>query len=195
MTRKVAAFDFDGTLSTRDTFVPFLRMVAGPGAFLVAVLRSLPHLLVAAVRDRSRDTAKAAMLRCVFAGRDEASVRAIGERHAADVVATQLRPEMHSKLGWHRQQGHEIVIISASPAIYLDAVGRTLGVHAVLSTRLAVDDDGRLTGEIDGRNVRRDAKVRRLDAWLARDDAEIWAYGDSTGDRELLARADHPTRV
>jgi phosphoserine phosphatase len=69
-----------------------------------------------------------------------------------------------------------------------------LGLDAVIATELEVGPDGALTGEIVGANVRRAEKVRRLEAWLG-GDAEIWAYGDSTGDRELLERADHPLRV
>jgi phosphatidylglycerophosphatase C len=61
---------------------------------------------------------------------------------------------------------------------------------------MAVGNDGRLTGELAGANVRHDEKVRRLEAWLGKDQAiELWAYGDSGGDRELLARADHAVRV
>jgi phosphatidylglycerophosphatase C len=62
-----------------------------------------------------------------------------------------------------------------------------------------VGPDGRLTGELAGANVRSAEKVRRLEAWIAGstlgDEAIVWAYGDSAGDRELLARADHPVRV
>jgi phosphatidylglycerophosphatase C len=70
----------------------------------------------------------------------------------------------------------------------------------VLATRLAVDDDGRCTGALDGANCRGPEKVRRLHAWLdeshgGRRGVVVWAYGDSTGDRELLADADHPVRV
>jgi phosphatidylglycerophosphatase C len=61
---------------------------------------------------------------------------------------------------------------------------------------MVVGSDGRLTGELASPNVRREEKVRRLEAWLGDDGpVELWAYGDSDGDRELLARADHPVRV
>jgi phosphatidylglycerophosphatase C len=193
--RRVAAFDFDRTLTTRDTFVPFLRRVAGWPRFLAAVIRSSPRLVLAAALDRHRDAAKAAMLRALLRGRSEASVRAQGEEHARDFVERIWRRDMRERLDWHRSQGHAVAIVSASPTLYLDAVGRTLGVDAVLATELEVGADGRLTGELAGRNVRRAEKVRRLEAWLGTDDAEIWAYGDSTGDHELLERADHATRV
>ena len=192
--RQVAAFDFDGTLTTRDTFAPYLRLVAGIPAFAVAVAATAPLLVAAAVFDGRRDPAKAAFLRRILAGREEAALRDLGARYADSVVADHLRVDMRARLESHRRDGHELVIVSASPTLYLDAVGERLGVDTVLATELEVAADGRLTGEIAGANVRRAEKVRRLDAWLD-GPAEIWAYGDSTGDRELLARADHSMKV
>ena len=70
----------------------------------------------------------------------------------------------------------------------------------MLGTELAVDDDGLLTGALAGANCRGVEKVRRLHAWLRerhgdRANVEVWAYGDSPGDRELLADADHAVWV
>ena len=67
----------------------------------------------------------------------------------------------------------------------------------MLATRLAVGADGRLTGELDGANCRGPEKVRRLHEWLdtahgGRSAVEVVAYGDSPGDREMLADADEP---
>src|SRR5438876_6930405 len=84
--RKVAAFDFDGTLTERDTLVPFLRIVAGTGAFSLAVLRNLPALLAAAAVDRRRDAAKAAMFRRLLRGREERQLRDEGARYADVIV-------------------------------------------------------------------------------------------------------------
>jgi phosphatidylglycerophosphatase C len=58
-----------------------------------------------------------------------------------------------------------------------------------------VDTDDRFTGVLEGGNVRGPEKVRRLRDWLGTEPAEVWAYGDSSGDRELLAFADHARRV
>jgi phosphatidylglycerophosphatase C len=192
--RGVAAFDFDGTLTTSDTLVPFLRAVVGTGDLAIAAALNAPRFALAAVSDRWRDAAKAALFRRVLAGRDVARLRTLGERYADSVVTHRLRSGMPERIEWHRGQGHEIVVVSASPTLYLDAVGSRLGLDAVIATELEVGPDGCLTGEIVGANVRRAEKVRRLEAWLG-GDAEIWAYGDSTGDRELLERADHAMRV
>ena len=84
-------------------------------------------------------------------------------------------------------------MVSASPEVYVGLVARRLGVDGVLATRLAVGDDGRLTGRYDGANCRGEEKVRRLRRWTERsgvDGARIWAYGNSRGDASMLASAD-----
>jgi phosphatidylglycerophosphatase C len=188
--RTVAAFDFDRTLSTRDNVVPFLTAVAGRRALLAALVGATPDL----VRGRRNDV-KARLVRRLLAGRAEADVRAIAESFAADVAGEHVRPDIVARAEWHREQGHERVIVSASFACYLRPVADRLGFDAALATELEVGVDGRLTGELTGPNVRGAEKVHRLDAWIGDAPATVWAYGDSGGDRDLLARADHPVRV
>jgi phosphatidylglycerophosphatase C len=188
--RTVAAFDFDKTLSTRDNVVPFLTAVAGRAALLAVLARATPDL----VRGR-RSAVKERLVRQLLASRPEADVRATAESFAADVLIAHLRPDVVTRAEWHRAQGHERVIVSASFAAYLHPVAERLGFDAVLATELELGDDGRLTGELAGPNVRGAEKVHRLDVWIGDAPATVWAYGDSSGDRELLARADHPVRV
>lgn len=185
--RTVAVFDFDETLSTRDNVLPFMRSVAGTGRLAVALVAAAPSFAL-----RRRDAAKARAVQHVFAGRDAAAVRADGEQFAIEVIAHHLRDEAVARAAWHRSEGHELVIVSASLDAYLEPIGTRLGFQAVLATRLEVGPDGRLTGALDGPNVRGPEKVVRLDRWLGGAPAVVWAYGDSSGDRELLARADHP---
>lgn len=193
--RVVAAFDFDKTLSTRDNVVPFLRAAVGRTRVGLALLATAPRVVAAAVDDGRRDAAKAAVVRRLLTGYDAARLADVGERFAADVVARHLRADTVERAEWHRRQGHELVIVSASFSVYLDPVAERLGFDAALGTGLEVGARGRLTGRLAGANVRRAEKVARLDAWLGRAPATVWAYGDSTGDRELLARADHAIKV
>jgi len=78
--------------------------------------------------------------------------------------------------------------------LYLVPLAPRLGVDHVIRCSLA-EEDGVLTGVLVGGNVRGPEKVRRLQSWLDGEAVELWAYGDSSGDDELLALADHPTRV
>jgi phosphatidylglycerophosphatase C len=92
------------------------------------------------------------------------------------------------------------VIVSASYEPYVSVVAEALNVSNVVATRLELDAADVCTGGIDGPNCRAAEKVNRLERWLAaqgltRAEIELWAYGDSPGDRELLAWADHPVWV
>jgi phosphatidylglycerophosphatase C len=100
------------------------------------------------------------------------------------------------RLQWHRDEGHTIVVVSASPELYVAEVARIVGAHGAVATRLAVDPLGRLTGGYLGHNCRGEEKLRRLETFvtsLGLDTVpEIYAYGNSRGDRRMLAAADHP---
>lgn len=186
--RTVAAFDFDKTLSTRDNVLPFVRLAVGRTRF-AAGLALASFRLVA-----GRDAAKAELVRRTLTGYDANRLAGVASAFAASVFDEHLRPDVLERVAWHRDQGHEIVIVSASFASYLEPVAERLGIDAVLATELEVDR-GRLTGRLSGPNVRGREKVRRLEAWIGSEPVELWAYGDSAGDDALLARADHAIRV
>jgi phosphatidylglycerophosphatase C len=183
----VAVFDFDGTLIAGDSFLPFLTRVAGRRAVVEALTRSL-------ITGRGRDNTKAALIRRLLQDRDYRQISALGAEFAVE-LAGRIRPSMLHTLASHREKRHTVVIVSASLAVYLEPLGNLIGADAVLATRLAVEEDGRLTGELAGANVRGKEKVARLLSHLGEDEFEMWAYGDSRGDRELLARAANPNWV
>jgi len=190
----VAAFDVDGTLTTRDCVVPFLRRVAGTRGLTVGVGRHAGDIAPAlARRDRNALKAQAALI--AFGGRRYADVEASGREYAAYLQHACLRPDVLDRLGWHRRMGHHIVLVSASFGVYLRPLAESLGVDGVVATELTVDD-ARCTGTLIGGNCRGIEKVVRLHAYLdehlgGRKAVELWAYGDSPGDLELLAEADH----
>jgi phosphatidylglycerophosphatase C len=195
----VAAFDFDGTVSTRDCVVPFTRFAGGTWPVAGRLGRALPRLLPTLARG-DRDRLKEESARAAFGGRPAAEVDAAGVEFASIVASSWLRPGTVGRMRWHREAGHDVVLVSASFGCYLRPVGELLGVDAVLATELEVGGGGRLTGELVDGNCRGAEKRRRLHAWLdgrhgGRSRVELWAYGDSPGDRELLADADHPVWV
>jgi phosphatidylglycerophosphatase C len=194
----VAAFDFDGTLISGDSLLQFLCLVAGRGNTARACVQGAPSLLWALAVGGGRDASKAVLLDRLLAGQEVRVVTEAGERYAAR-LERRIRPAMAARIGWHRELGHKLVVVSASLALYLEPLGRRLGFDAVLATGLEVGAGGRLTGRLQGANVRRSEKAVRLRSWLVanlgRQPWELWAYGDSRGDRELLAMADHPVQL
>jgi phosphatidylglycerophosphatase C len=191
----VAAFDFDGTLSSRDNVVPFLRWVAGTRATAEAFAAAAADLGRSGRARWTRDDVKAELVRRLLGGRDAVEVDTIARAFADEVLRRRLRSEAVERADWHRTQGHRLVIVSASFAAYLRPIAERLRFDAVLATELEVGDDGCLTGRLAGANVRGAEKARRLDEWLDGSPAFVWAYGDSSGDRELWARADRAVRL
>lgn len=190
---RVVAFDVDGTLTTRDCVVPFLRRIAGTVGLAAGLARHPADLARGTVR-RDRDLLKALAASAAFAGRSEPEVAAEGSDFAAEVAAERLRADTLQTLRTHREAGDMVVLVSASFEVYLRPLAALLGVDDALGARLAVED-GVLTGTLDGPNCRGAEKVSRLHAWLdertgGREAVTMIAYGDSAGDRELLADAD-----
>lgn len=195
----VVAFDFDGTLTHHDSVVPFLRRVAGTGRLVTGLVRNARRLVPALVR-RDRDALKALATKVTFTGRTYDEIVGHADEYGALVITDGLRADTAARLRWHLDKGHIVLIVSASYEPYVRVVGRHFGVHEVLATRLETASDGSVTGRLDGLNCRGPEKVARLDQWLAlnetaRSEITLWAYGDSAGDRDLLAIADHPVWV
>jgi phosphatidylglycerophosphatase C len=191
----VAAFDFDGTLTRGGSVWHFLVAISGRRRVVGAALALAGPLAAAALfGGRFADEAKQALFRRTLAGLpvDELTTRAaaFGLAH----YRCRARADIRQRLEWHRARGHHLLLVSASPEIYLAAVGVELGVDAVLATRLAVGDDGRLTGVYRGHNCRGQEKLARVREWMTDTTGEttafLWAYGNSKGDRRMLAGAD-----
>jgi phosphatidylglycerophosphatase C len=193
MTVTVAAFDVDGTVTDRDCVVPFMRTVTGARR-IVPRLAARPVALVRALARRDRDEVKALAAAAAFRGHTLAHLSEHGVSFAQIVHDRWLRDDTIEILRAHRTAGDRVVLVSASFEVYLRPLGELLGVDDVLATRLQLAD-GVATGALDGANCRGPEKVRRLHHWITceyggRDRVRVVAYGDSKGDRELLADAD-----
>lgn len=188
----VAAFDFDGTLTYRDTLLPFLIRSLGWPGFLRALVLSAPWLAAYALRLMSNHRAKARLLQVSLAGWSQAQAQVAAGRFVTNYLPGQWQPWGLRQLVQHRQAGHRCVIVSASTSLYMHLVGASLGVDAVLCTEMEVVN-GRYSGRMATPNCHGEEKVRRLQTWLATqfggDTPELHAYGDTKGDLPLLRLA------
>lgn len=196
----MAAFDLDGTLSEGGSVFKWLCFLCGSRAAYAAGARLAVPLLIGALRSgRQADRAKEEMFRRLLAGRDLDEVTAASRVFALAHFEGHGREDVLARLRGHLREGHDVVIVSASPQIYVDVVAEQLQVAGGLGTRLAVDARGRLTGSYLGRNCRGSEKMRRLNEWMAERypgaEPVVYAYGNSRGDRRLLRGATYPFNV
>jgi phosphatidylglycerophosphatase C len=191
----LAAFDVDHTLTTRDCVLPFLLLVAGWPRMVGIGLRLAPLGIGYLLKRKHRDEVKAAIALAVFRGRSANEIDRLADGFAQDTFDRWMRPDTLARLRWHQGQGHTVALVSASFATYLRPLARLLEVAEVLATELAYSTTGQLTGALDGPNCRAGEKVVRLQARYPTRPAVVWAYGDSAGDTEMLAWADHPCLV
>lgn len=185
----VAVFDFDGTLTKRDSFLPFLCWAVGWPQFLWGMLILSLVLVKLALKLTPNGRAKEAFLTHFLSSWTEEKLLRVAQSFAVRELPKMLRPEAVKRLRWHEQQGHQLVVVSASPEVYLLPWAQSMGFSQVLGTRLEVKS-GIVTGRILGKNCYGPEKVERLKAWLGDFSGYcLYAYGDSKGDRELLAAA------
>jgi len=188
----VAAFDFDGTLTRRETLLPFLLYTLGAVRVARDALVLSPTLMGYALNMVPNDVAKQRVfVRCLGGFRMD-ELRRHGERFAAEKLPRLMRKEALQRLAWHKKQGHRCVAISASMELYVRPWAISAGFDDVLATQLEELADGTTSGRIEGENCFGFEKVRRLQELLGeRDGYTLYVYGDSRGDRELLKLADH----
>lgn len=187
--RPLVAFDFDGTLTSQDSFIAFLRWREGRRAWLAGVAALTPAAL-RYLADRDRGRIKAAAVKRFLAGLARAELEAEAQAFATERGRALLRPD--ALRAWRRWQGDgaRCVIVTASPELTVAPIARALGADRLIGTRLALDAQDRLTGALDGANCRGLEKVRRLKEAFGDDVALEAAYGDTDGDREMLALAE-----
>lgn len=188
----VAAFDFDGTLTRRETLLPFLLHTLGGAAVARHAFILAPTLAGYGLGVIRNGVAKERVFIQCLAGMRMDKLQLEGERFAADVLPGLLRDEAMQRFEWHKQKGHRCVVISASLEIYVRPWAIKAGFDDVIATRLETQENGCTTGKLSGANCYGIEKVRRLEALLGgRDGYALYAYGDSRGDKELLSCADH----
>lgn len=188
MKPNLVIFDFDGTLTTRDSMLAFTRFYHGDFRFLLGLLYLSPSLLSYRLGRLPNWRAKEHFLTYFFGGEPLDRFQQSADRFASEKIPALLRPAAVRRLEAHRRNGDQLVVISSSAENWLRAWCRDLELP-LLATRLQVTD-GRITGKLNGPNCYGQEKVNRLrEQFDPADFAGIVVYGDSRGDRELLRLA------
>jgi phosphatidylglycerophosphatase C len=194
--RSVALFDLDGTLTFHDTLMPFLIGFAARHPSRLGGVWRLAPALAAYARDRDRGLLKSRLISVAMGGARRGEIAA----YAAEYVR-RLEPRGVFRAGAlatleaHRAAGDHLVLLSASPDLYVPSIGEHLRFERTLCTEVLWDGD-RLNGALKTPNRRGNEKVRCLE-WLRTQypHAPIVAYGNSDSDLPHMNRADRAVLV
>lgn len=193
----IAAFDFDGTLTHSDTLIPFLRYSFGTKTTAFKLLALLPRLSLFLIGKVTRQKAKELILAKFLKGMPLSQVEELGMKFAEGPLMGLIKPEGLARFHWHKDKGHTCILVSANLSFYLGPLVTIMGFDHVIASTAAVDKRNCLTGNLLGSNCYGQEKMNRLTALLEpilgpRSQYTLYAYGNSRGDAELLASADHP---
>ncbi|MCH5311650.1 MAG: haloacid dehalogenase-like hydrolase [Prevotella sp.] len=188
--RKVFAFDFDGTITTKDTLLEFIKYAKGRTALYGALLVFLPLLVLMKLRLYSNHKTKEKMFSRLFRGMSLEEFNSLCCNFARDNRHL-LRPKAELYINNVLQAPDtEVVIVSASIENWVTPFFADQPSIKVLGTHIEVIDD-RLTGQFLSANCYGQEKVNRLlSEYPDRKAYRLTAFGDSSGDRALLAFAD-----
>lgn len=186
----LALFDFDGTITTRETFPDFVRASAPADRLASGRWRLAPWIAGYRAGLVSGTTVRAKIVDFAFRGMDEAALRERAAVFARTALPPLLRPAAMARIAWHRQRGDRIVVVSGGFDLYLAPWCRTHGLDLICSSLQS--RDGVLTGHYQGAQCVNQEKARQVQARYPRTQyRQVHAYGDTREDRALLALADH----
>lgn len=186
--RNLALFDFDGTITSKDTFTPFIFYAVEPLRMTVGKVILSPLIAGYKLGVVSASRMRRSIVRVAFCGRKGADVRKAGFEYARSRLDGVVRAKMFERIRWHQTQGDEVVVVSASLDVYLSDWCQQLGVE-LICTELE-ERKGVLTGRYRGRDCSGTEKARRVQQ---RYDLQrfgvVYAYGDTREDEAMLALA------
>ncbi len=185
----LALFDFDGTLTTEDTFTPFVMNVTSTRRKRLGKILLAPLVLGYKHGFVTAHTMRKSLCKFAFWNMQEINYLKLGQQHATHFLPKVNRPEIMSRLLVHQANGDKIAIVSASLRSYLkpwcDSHGLTLLCNDI------VTKEGRLTGTYKSADCCGEEKVNRVKAHFDLDQFDkIYAYGDTDEDLAMLKLAD-----
>lgn len=186
MKRIVAVFDFDGTLTTKDTLLEFIKFACGKSKFFLGFLFYSPILVLMKLHLYPNWKAKEKIFSYYFKGMSYEKFQELGKSFAS-VIDGIRRDSVIETLKKHIGEGNDVYVISASIEEWVRPWCEKYKVKAVIGTKIEVDLKGQITGKFLSKNCYGQEKVNRLlEEEPLRDEYYLYAYGDSRGDREML---------
>ena len=191
----IAVFDLDGTLTTKDTLLEFIKFACGVPRFYWGFLLFCPILILMKLHLFPNWKAKQMFFSHFFKGWEYNDFKAKGQLFANEIEKMENR-KMLEKLNDHLNHSDVVYVISASIFEWVQPWCEKIGVSRVLATQIEVDANGIISGRFATKNCYGKEKVRRLlEVEPERHSYILYAYGDSRGDKEMIAFSDYGSEV
>lgn len=186
--KKIAFFDFDGTITTGDSLLELIKFIKGKRSFYTGFILNAHWVVAYKLNLIRNDIAKQRVLTYFFSGMSEFIFQEKCDLFIKLKLPDIIRAAAITEIEHLRKDGFEIVVVSASGENWIRKWSDRLSLELV-ATRLAVEN-GLITGKIEGKNCYGIQKVVCImEKWNMSDYKEIYAYGDSPGDRPMLSLA------
>ena len=190
----LALFDFDGTITTKDSLGEFIKYAVGSKKYLFGMIKFSPIFISYKLKIMRNDVAKEKLFELFFKDFDEQKFREIAKRYALNEIDKILRDEIYGKFLEHIKNGDRVVVVSASFRCWLEPWAKKQNVE-LLCTELEFIDE-KLTGKFLTQNCHGEEKATRIKRLLSLEDYEtIYAYGDSSGDDAMLELAHKSLKI
>lgn len=186
----IAFFDFDGTVTNKDTFSDFMHFVASPMRKMLCLVALSPLMLAYRVGWISANNARPFAARFVFGNFSSQKLRDLGRRYAAEVLPGYLRTRALEQIKWHQQQGDKVIVVSASLDVYLRPWCLLHGIELICTS--LEERGGKFTGRYAGKDCAGVEKAIRIRSeYDIESFSDIYAYGDTSEDHDMLFLANH----
>lgn len=191
MRPSIAFFDFDGTVTRKDTLFEIVRYSKGNAALYGGLLALSPALALMKLKVLSNEKVKQLFLQYFFSNTPEQQFREKCASFCRERLPSLVREDALQAIKEHQAQGHRVAVVTASAQEWVQPWCTALGIECI-ATRLEIKN-ARITGRIDGENCNGEEKVRRIEEKFSLPLYEnIYAYGDTSGDKPMLQIASHP---
>lgn len=188
MKKVIAFFDFDGTVTNKDSLLEFIKYSKGALAFYKGFIINIHYLIAYKMKIITNQKAKEKIISHFFGGMTFDAFQELCNRFSREKIPQLIRPGALFEIKKLLQNGVKIVIVSASPENWIQDWANEM--HADLIATKLVQTDNIITGKIDGVNCHGQEKVARIkEKYILENFNEILAYGDSSGDKPMLALA------
>jgi phosphatidylglycerophosphatase C len=185
MSNTLALFDFDGTITTKDTLFDFIKFSFGKQRLIKGIIYLSPILALYTTNFVDNNLAKQYLFKYFFSGISIEELKYLGNRYTNERINKIIRPESIERINWHKKNNHQITIVSASLEYWLMPWCEKMGLK-LISTKLEIIDS-KFTGNYFGKNCHGKEKVNRIKEIYDLNKFDlIYAYGDSLGDKQML---------